>query len=73
MLITEAYEELFEILDGKHIELHIDVNSKEGEGSNIVYNAAVGYIKGMTGLDPKTKPDAWAASCCADHYCKIIH
>jgi predicted RNase H-related nuclease YkuK (DUF458 family) len=39
-------------------------------GSNIVHNAAVGYVQGMTGILPKVKPEAWAASCVSDHFVK---
>ena len=69
-MVVSTYEELFDVFQDRNVELHIDVNPNKEAGSNIVHNAAVGYIKGMTGLDCKVKPDAWAASCVADHFVK---
>ena len=67
---VETYEELYDVLQDKDVELHIDVSPNKENGSNIVHNAAVGYIKGMTGIDCKVKPEAFAASCVADHFVK---
>jgi len=69
-MVVETYEELYDVLMDRDVELHIDVNPEKGTGSNIVHNAAVGYILGMTGIEPKVKPEAFAASCAADHFCK---
>lgn len=69
-MVVNAYERLFEVLMDREVELHIDINVNKEHGSNIVHNAAKGYIMGMTGIEPKCKPDAWAASSCADHFCK---
>ena len=69
-MVVECYEELYEVLMERDCELHIDVNPEKGTGSNIVHGAAVGYVLGMTGIEPKVKPEAFAASCCADHFCK---
>lgn len=66
--VVALYEELFEVLDGREYQLHIDINPLEGAGSNVVHNAAVGYIKAMTGIDPVVKPYAFAASKAADGY-----
>ena len=36
--------------------------------------AGYGYwVKGTTGITPKVKPEAFAASSCADHYVKSKH
>ena len=69
-MVVEVYEELYDVLIDREVELHIDVNPKKEHGSNIVHGAAVGYILGLTGIEPKVKPEAFAASCCADHFCK---
>jgi len=69
-MVVSTYEELYDVLHDKEVELHIDVNPEKGTGSNCVYGAATGYIKGMTGIDPIVKPEAWAASCVADHFVK---
>jgi hypothetical protein len=70
-MVVSTYEELYDVLHDKDVELHIDVSPNKENGSNIVHNAAVGYIKGMTGLDCKVKPEAFAASCVADHFVKL--
>lgn len=69
-MVVEVYEELYEDLMEREVELHIDVNPDKTHGSNIVHGAAVDYILGLTGIKPKVKPEAWAASSCADHFCK---
>jgi len=69
-MVVSTYEELFDVLQDRNVELHIDVSANKEHGSNVVHNAAKGYIKGMTGIDPKVKPEAWAASCVADHFVK---
>ena len=69
-MVVETYEELYEVLIDRDVELHIDINPDKQFNSNIVHGAAKGYILGMTGIEPKVKPEAWAASCAADHYVK---
>jgi len=54
----------------EEIVIDIDVNPNEHEGSNVVFNASVGYIKGI-GFGVRAKPDSWAASCSADLLCKF--
>lgn len=69
-LITELYILLEDILIDRDFEVHIDVSPDEANGSNVAYGAAKGMIWGMIGVDPVTKPDAWAASHCADRFTK---
>jgi predicted RNase H-related nuclease YkuK (DUF458 family) len=64
--VVQLHEEFLDVLDDRTYELHIDVSANEDHGSNIVHNAAVGYIKAMTGITPKVKPMAFAASKGAD-------
>lgn len=45
--------------------LHLDLSSKIENESNKVYKAATGWVKGL-GFNWRTKPDAMAASYCAD-------
>lgn len=66
--VVQLYEQFIDVLEDRYAELHIDINPSEDTGSNIVHNAAVGYIKGMTGITPKVKPMAFAASKGADMY-----
>ena len=58
---------LCELLDAHHVELevHADINTDPHFQSNVAFRDAMGYIMGM-GFVFKAKPDAIAASCCAD-------
>ncbi len=70
-LITEVYKiaslylEL-EPLIAHDMSIHLDLNPSDLYGSSCVISEAVGYIKGVCGIEPKVKPEAWAASICAD-------
>lgn len=66
--VSELYLSLAEELEKFEIELHLDVNPDEAHGSNVVFKEAVGYILGITGKEPKVKPEAFASSYCADWY-----
>ena len=68
--IEVAYE-ISELLDLYEIplEIHADNNPNIARGaSNVALSEAAGYILGM-GYEFKIKPDAWAASSCADSLC----
>lgn len=62
-LYTDQYERLFK---GREIEVHLDINDDPKHGSYCVLQQAIGYVQGVTGVRPKIKPDAWAASYSAD-------
>ena len=70
-LITEVYKaaevylELSELVS-QDISIHLDLNPDQVFGSNCVISEAIGYIKGVCGITPKVKPEAWAASIAAD-------
>jgi len=61
-----VYMEFAELLEDLPVEIHIDVNPDEKHNSSIVLREALGYVKGMTGLDAHAKPDSWAASHAGD-------
>jgi predicted RNase H-related nuclease YkuK (DUF458 family) len=65
-----AYVEFAEVLEDLPVEIHIDINTNESHNSSIVLREALGYIKGMTGLDGFPKPHAFAASCAGDRGCR---
>jgi uncharacterized protein len=65
---AEMYLALAEAIGDRHCEVHIDINPNEMHGSSCVIQEAVGYVRGMTGMIPKVKPEAWAASICADRF-----
>lgn len=66
MKIAELYLKCADFLEDRHVELHLDINPLEIYGSSCALNEAVGYIKGVCGIDPVVKPNSWAASICAD-------
>ncbi len=70
--VADAYLKIAEIdqFIDKDIEIHLDINASKTHGSSCVVNEAIGYIKGVCQVDPKIKPDAWAASFAADRYSK---
>lgn len=69
---ANLYLELGEIPDEYEVEVHLDINPDMHHGSSCVINEAVGYIKGMCNVVPLVKPNAWAASYCADRLKDIL-
>lgn len=70
--IADLYLKLADILEDRVVEVHLDLNPNEMYGSNCVINEAVGYIRGMCNVIPMVKPNAWAASTCADRMKEIL-
>jgi predicted RNase H-related nuclease YkuK (DUF458 family) len=70
--VAELYLKLADILEDKHVEVHLDINPNELHGSSCVINEAVGYIKGMCNVVPMVKPNAFAASIAADRMKEIL-
>ena len=72
-LMTECYQvagmylELAQMIDND-MEVHLDLNPNKQYGSSCVVDEAIGYIKGMCGVTPLVKPEAFAASYAADRY-----
>lgn len=64
--VCELYNQLIPFIDEFDIEIHLDINTDPRHGSNCAANEAAGYVLGMTGIQPKLKPDSWAASFGAD-------
>lgn len=64
--VADLYLKLAEVLEGKDVEVHLDINPDEEYGSSCVINQAIGYIKGMCNVIPLVKPNAFAASYAAD-------
>ena len=64
---VEVAYSLCDLLDEHHValEVHADINTDPHFQSNVAFRDAMGYIMGM-GFVFKAKPDAVAASCCAD-------
>lgn len=70
--IAELYLKLQEVLEDRDVEVHLDINPNEMYGSSCVINEAVGYIRGMCNVVPMVKPNAFAASYCADRLKEVL-
>lgn len=70
--ISELYLKLHDILEDRDVEVHLDINPNELHGSSCVVNEAVGYVRGMCNVIPMVKPNAFAASYCADRMKHIM-
>ena len=73
---AELYIKVFDAFQDRpeialNMEIHLDVNNKVGTGSSYVVDEAVGYIRGVCGIEPQIKPDAWSASYAADRFEEI--
>jgi len=64
--VAELYCELEDAIGTRSCSIHLDINPQEKYGSSCVINQAVGYILGTCNIRPIVKPDAWAATHCAD-------
>jgi predicted RNase H-related nuclease YkuK (DUF458 family) len=71
--IADLYLKLAEVLEDRHVEVHLDINPDEHHGSSCVINEATGYIRGMCNVIPLVKPNAFAASYCADRLKEILY
>lgn len=68
--VCELYNQLAPFIDEFDIEIHLDINTDPKHGSNCAASEAAGFVLGMTGLEPKLKPESWAASFGAD---AVVH
>lgn len=67
MKVCELYTQLLPFIDGFEVEIHLDIATNPMHGSNCAANEAAGYVLGMTGVEPKLKPESFASSFGADH------
>lgn len=58
--------ELSEEIGIRKVVMHFDINPDEQYRSNVAHDAAVGLAK-SAGFSFNVKPEAWAATCAADH------
>lgn len=70
--VAELYMKLADILEDRHVEVHLDINPDEHHGSSCVISEATGYIRGMCNVVPMVKPNAFAASYAADRLKEIM-
>ena len=64
--VSELFQQLADVLEDRHVEVHLDINPNDNYASNVVVSQAIGYIKGTCNLTAQVKPDAFAASYAAD-------
>ena len=64
--LSELYLKLFDVLEDRTVEVHLDINPDEMFGSSCVIQEAIGYIRGTCNVIPMVKPKAFAASYAAD-------
>lgn len=71
--VSEIYLELKDVIEDRHIEIHLDLNPQECYASNQVVQQAIGYIRGTCDVEALIKPDAFAASYAADRLKFILN
>lgn len=70
--VSEMYEILREVIGKRYCEVHLDINPEDRFGSSCVVNQAIGYIRGTCNMNPRVKPEAFAASICADRLKELL-
>lgn len=70
--VSELFHSMSDVLEDRHVEVHLDLNKSDEHGSSCVVQQAIGYIKGTCNMTPMVKPDAPAASFCADRLKRIL-
>lgn len=64
--VTELHNRFKDLFYDYEISIHLDINPKKTAGSNVAMEAARGYVKALTQVEPELKPLAWAGSYGAD-------
>lgn len=67
MFATNAALAIMDHLEGRQLEIHLDINPNPKHKSNVAMKEALSYVMGMSQVVAKLKPDAWAASRASDH------
>ena len=70
--VSELFQRLSDVLEDRHVEVHLDINPDQMHASSCVVQQAIGYIKGTCNVVPFVKPKAFAASYAADRLKQII-
>jgi predicted RNase H-related nuclease YkuK (DUF458 family) len=70
--VAELFNNLIDVLEDRHVEVHLDINPNELFGSSCVVQQAIGYIRGTCNLTPQVKPNAFAASYAADRLKEVL-
>lgn len=69
-MALEVAQEILDVLDDRHLELHVDLNPNPKYKSNVAVKEAIGWVTGVLGFPPKLKHNSWAASSTADYMVK---
>ncbi len=70
--VSELFQKLQDVLEDRHVEVHLDINPNEIYGSSCVVQQAIGYIRGTCNITPMIKPNAFAASYAADRMKELL-
>lgn len=70
--VADLFQKMAPVAGGRRIEVHLDLNPEEDAGSNVVISQAVGYIRGVCQVEPRVKPQAFAASYAADRLKSVL-
>lgn len=70
--VADLFHALHDVLEDRHVEVHLDINPDEHYGSSCVVQQAIGYIKGTCNVVPMVKPKAFAASYAADRLKHVL-
>ena len=70
--VADLYHLIEDCIGEREVEIHLDINPNLKHNSSIVIQQAVGYIKGTCNVVPMVKPNAFAASYCADRLKEIL-
>ena len=65
-MVTELHTKFKDLFEDFEVYIHLDCNPKKTAGSSVAAEAASGYVKSMTQVEPMLKPLAFAASYAAD-------
>lgn len=71
--VSDLFQSLSDVLEDRHVEVHLDINPDLRYGSSCVVQQAIGYIRGTCNLDPHIKPNAFAASYAADRLKHVLN
>lgn len=64
--VAELHDRFKDIFYDYEVSIHLDISPKKTAGSSIAMEAARGYVKAMTMVEPSLKPNSWGASYAAD-------
>lgn len=67
---VEAALAIVDVLDGRQLSVHLDLNSNPNHKSHVAVKEATGWVLGTLGFEPVLKPKSIVASNCADHFVK---